>query len=111
MKRVSAFLFLIILSPLVLGPAALGQQEQTESNRKIVNRVTPQYPEIARTMNLRGNVKAEAVVQPNGMVKSVEVKGGHPVLVRAAQDAIYKWKWAPAPHETREPIEVKFDPQ
>jgi len=31
--------------------------------------------------------------------------------VRAAQDAIYKWKWAPASHETREPIEVKFDPQ
>jgi hypothetical protein len=45
------------------------------------------------------------------MVKSVEVKGGHPVLVRAAQDAIYKWKWAPASHETREAIEVKFDPQ
>jgi len=50
-------------------------------------------------------------VQPNGVVKSVEVKGGHPVLVRAAQDAIYKWKWAPATHETREPIEVRFDPQ
>ena len=58
--------------------------------------MTPQYPEMARTMNLRGNVKAEAVVEPNGVVKSVEVKGGHPVLVRAAQDAIYKWKWAPA---------------
>jgi TonB family protein len=110
MKRVSAFLFLIILSPLVLGPAALGQQEQTESSRKIVNRVMPQYPEMARTMNLRGSVKAEALVQPNGAVKSVDVKGGHPVLVRAAQDAIYKWKWAPASHETREPIEVKFDP-
>ena len=66
---------------------------------------------MARTMNLKGNVKAEAVVEPNGVVKSVEVKGGHPVLVRAAQDAIYKWKWAPASHETREPIEVKFDPQ
>ena len=33
------------------------------------------------------------------------------VIVRAAQDAIYKWKWAPASHETREPIEVRFDPQ
>jgi outer membrane biosynthesis protein TonB len=62
-------------------------------------------------MNLRGSVKADALVEPNGVVKSVEVKGGHPVLVRAAQSAIYKWKWAPAAHETREPIEVKFDPQ
>jgi TonB family protein len=87
------------------------QQEQTEGSRRILRRVTPQYPEMARTMNLRGNVKAEAVVEANGVVKSVEVRGGHPVLVRAAQDAIYKWKWAPATRETREPIEVRFDPR
>jgi hypothetical protein len=61
-------------------------------------------------MNLRGSVKAEAVVQPNGMVKSVEIRGGHPVLVEAAQRAIYKWRWAPAAHESRELIEVGFDP-
>lgn len=111
MKRVTAALFLALLPMSILVPAAVGQQEQSESNRKIVNRVTPQYPPMARTMNLRGSVKAEALVQPNGVVKTVEVKGGHPLLVRAAQDAIYKWKWAPASHETREPIEVKFDPQ
>ena len=111
MKRAPAALFVVLLSALVLVPATFGQQEQAESNRKILNRVTPQYPEMARTMNLKGSVKAEALVQPNGVVKSVEVKGGHPVLVRAAQDAIYKWKWAPASRETREPIEVRFDPQ
>lgn len=110
-KRIPTALFLALLSVLVLVPATFGQQELTEGNRKVVSRVMPQYPEMARTMNLKGSVKAEAVVQPNGLVKSVEVKGGHPVLVRAAQDAIYKWKWAPASHETREPIEVKFDPQ
>jgi TonB family protein len=109
--RVATVMLLALLPALVLVPAASGQQEATESARKIVNRVTPQYPQIARTMKLQGNVKAEALVQPNGVVKSVEVKGGHPVLVRAAQDAIYKWKWAPATHETREPIEVRFDPQ
>jgi TonB family protein len=109
MKRIPTALFLALLSVLV--PAAIGQQEQSEGSRKVVNRVMPQYPTMARTLNLRGSVKAEALVEPNGQVKSVEVKGGHPVLVRAAQDAIYKWKWAPASHETREPIEVKFDPQ
>jgi TonB family protein len=75
-----------------------------------VSRITPQYPEMARSIRLSGSVKAEALVEPNGVVKTVEVKGGNPVLVRAAQSAIYKWKWAPAAHETREPIEVKFDP-
>jgi TonB family protein len=109
MNRVPAVILLTLLT-LVLAPIAFAQQE-AEGVRKVVNRVTPQYPAIARTMKLRGNVKAEAVVQPNGTVKTIEVKGGHPVLVRAAEDAIYKWRWAPAAHETREPIEVRFDPQ
>jgi TonB family protein len=111
MNRCLTTVFLVFFAGLILVPASFAQQEQSESARKILNRVTPQYPDIARAMNLRGSVKADALVEPNGVVKSVEVKGGHPVLVRAAQSAIYKWKWAPAAHETREPIEVKFDPQ
>jgi TonB family protein len=101
---------LLLLSTLVL-PAALFEQEDVAPARKILNQVTPQYPQIARNMNLKGSVRAEAVVEPNGIVKTVEVKGGHPLLVRAAQSAIYKWRWAPAAHETREPIEVKFNPE
>jgi hypothetical protein len=30
--------------------------------------------------------------------------------VQAAQNAILKWRWEPASHETREPIEVNFNP-
>jgi TonB family protein len=101
---------LLLLSALVLPAASFGQEDVAPA-RKILNQVTPQYPQIARNMNLRGSVRAEAVVEPNGIVKTVEVKGGHPLLVRAAQSAIYKWRWAPAAHETREPIEVKFNPE
>ena len=101
---------LVLIGALVCAPASIGQHEQTEGTRRIVSRMTPQYPEMARRIRLSGSVKAEALVEPNGVVKTVEVKGGSPVLVRAAQSAIYKWKWAPAAHETREPIEVKFDP-
>ena len=103
--------FLAASSVLVLTVTLLAQQDQSDITRKIVNRVTPRYPAMARAMSLRGSVKAEAVVQPNGMVKSIEVKGGHPVLVEAVQHAIYKWRWAPAAHETRELIEVKFEPE
>jgi len=111
MNRCLTAFFLLSFAVLVLDPASVAQQEHPEGIRKIVTRVTPQYPEMARTMNLRGNVKAEALVEPNGVVKSVEVRGGHPVLVRAAEDAIYKWKWVPAGHETHEFIEVRFDPR
>jgi len=60
-------------------------------------------------MKISGNVKLEAIVAPNGSVKSVEVKGGHPLLAQTAQDAIREWKWEPTSHETHEIIEVKFD--
>ena len=110
-KRILTATFLFLFWALISASGSFAQHESSESNRKIVNRVVPQYPEIARSMNLAGSVKAEAVVAPNGVVKSVEVRGGHPALVRAAENAIYKWKWAPASHETREPIEVRFDPR
>ena len=77
-----------------------------------MNRVSPESPEIARRMRIAGVVKAEVLVSPNGTVKNVEIKGGHPghpVLAQAAQMAILKWKWEPAPHETRELLEIKFN--
>jgi TonB family protein len=103
---------LILFSGLSLaGPPAFAQLEQSEGSRKVVNKVVPSYPAIARTLNLKGSVRLEALVLPNGNIKTVEVKGGHPVLAQAAEHAIRKWKWEPAAHETIEPIEVKFDPQ
>jgi len=90
---------------------SIAQQEQSESKRKVVNRVVPAYPELARRMNVRGTVKLEALVASNGNVKSLEIKGGHPLLSQAAQNAILKWRWEPASHETREPVEVSFDPR
>jgi TonB family protein len=85
-------------------------QETSESNRPVVTRVTPQYPSLARGMKLQGSVKVEAVVAPDGSAKTVAIKGGHPLLAQAAHDAVQKWKWVPAPAETRELIEIKFNP-
>jgi TonB family protein len=85
-------------------------QEQSAPARRIVNRVAPEYPRTARDMNLGGIVRVEAVVATNGNVKSVEIRGGHPLLAVAAVGAVSKWKWEPATHETREPVELKFNP-
>ena len=97
----------IILAPIL---SRTQQSDQSESTRKVVNRVVPQYPALARPMNLKGLVRVEAVVAANGTVKSVDAKGGHPVLVQAAQNAIRQWKYEPSPHETKETIEVRFNP-
>jgi TonB family protein len=62
-------------------------------------------------MHISGNVRLEAVVAPNGSVKAVEVRGGHPVLALSAQAAVRDWKYEAGPRETRETVEVKFTPQ
>jgi len=97
---------------LLASAMSLAQDGSTtvEHGRKVTNRVLPAYPELARKANMSGTVKAEALVGPDGRVRSLVMKGGNPVLIQAAEHAIYKWQWAPEKHETRETIEVKFDP-
>jgi TonB family protein len=84
-------------------------QDLSESHRKVVSRVAPVYPSLARTMNIHGSVKVEAVVTPGGVVKTTEIKGGHPVLVQSALNAVAKWKWEPAAKETRELVVIQFN--
>ena len=103
----SAF-FLIFLT--MFAPARLVSQDHSESTstRKIISQVAPQYPSLARSMKIQGKVKADVLVAPDGAVKSVEIKGGHPLLVQSAQNALREWRWEPAPYATHEAVEVKF---
>jgi membrane protein involved in colicin uptake len=49
------------------------------------------------------------VVAADGDVKSVEPKGGSPILLKAAEDAVAKWKFVSG-GESRVIIEVRFAP-
>jgi outer membrane biosynthesis protein TonB len=51
------------------------------------------------------------LVAPDGSVRSVDIKGGHPVLAEAVVNAVRRWKWEPAAHESHETVEVRFTPQ
>ena len=95
----------------VLHGSVLAQEAQPGSARKIVNQLPPAYPALAGKLNLTGSVKLLVTVAPNGSVKSVEIRGGHPVLVPEAQAVIYKWKWAPAKDESQETVEMQFRPR
>jgi len=81
------------------------------SDRKVAARVAPAYPELAKKMHIHGVVRIEAIVRPNGSVKSTRVLGGNPVLVEAAQDAVGKWKFEPAQGETTEVVQLAFEGQ
>src|SRR3981081_617600 len=86
---------------IVFFPASSLAQEQPEATRKIVSKVVPVYPELANKMQMRGTVKVEVVVAPNGKVKFTQVIGGSPLFAKAAVDAIEKWKWGTASTATQ----------
>jgi TonB family protein len=83
--------------------------QESAGARKLITKTAAVYPPLARSMNLHGVVKLEAHVAPNGTVKSVVVKGGHPILTQSAVTAVGHWKFEPAPRETTEPVEIAFN--
>ena len=87
------------------------QRAPAHAERKVLSRVTPTYPDLARKMHIHGVVRVETLVRPNGSVKSTRVLGGNPVLVDAAIDAIGKWKFEPAPNDTTEVVQLTFEGQ
>jgi len=110
MRSLGVAAFWCLCLAVVLPLSSLSQEDGPESDRKVVSRVSPIYPQLARASNLRGTVRLNALVASNGTVKSVALRGGNPVLAKAAEDAVRKWKWAPATHDSREAVEVRFDP-
>lgn len=109
--RTRYFLVLTLLSSFCFRSAELAYcQSDSDSSRKVLRKVDPRYPELARRMNLNGTVKVIAVVAQDGSVKKVEPVGGSPILVEAAQSAISQWRFAPG-GDSREPIVLHFSPQ
>ena len=111
MMRKSYVLLIVLVLSFSLGVPGMahGQQSSAEGVRRVVKRVEPRYPDMARKINLGGTVKVVAVVTSDGNVKKVEPVGGSPLLVEAAQTAISQWKYAPGT-ESRESVELHFIP-
>jgi TonB family protein len=79
-----------------------------QEGRKLVRKVDPVYPELARKMNLSGIVKVEFTIAQDGSVKDVQVLGGSPLLAASVQDAVKQWKYASGPSESKKTLEFKF---
>lgn len=109
MRKVLAFILVLCLAAGLA--CAQNVSAEADAGRKVVSRIAPAYPELAKRMHLQGVVKVEAVIRPNGAVKSTRALGGHPVLVNAATDAVNKWRFEPGASETTEVIELTFIPQ
>jgi TonB family protein len=83
---------------------------QAEINRKMISRVVPVYPELARRMNITGVVKIEVTILPNGSVKDAKAVGGHPLFIVAALDAAKKCRFEASAVESTQIVDFHFDP-
>lgn len=90
--------------------SATAQAPDAESKRKVVKRVMPSYPPIARAGRLSGKVKLELVVGLDGKVQTVKILGGNPLFEEAATDAAKLMRFEAGSKETTEVIAFEFVP-
>lgn len=112
-KRALAVCLFAVTALVIGGTVSLRAQvaDYSETKRKIKMLVRPQYPELAKKLNLVGAVKIEVTIGTDGKVKRTHVLGGHPVLATEAEKAVSQSEFEPGPKETTEVIEFKFTAQ
>jgi TonB family protein len=108
LKPVVFVLITTLLWNTVATSPASSQTSQAQTNtRKLKVSVPPEYPELARKMNIQGVARVLLTVTSDGRVVGVKELGGNPVLVAALAQAVRKWKYESADHESE--IEVRFE--
>jgi len=118
------FLFLIgtmlcnLATPIAAAQSSPPQSSQSQSSqsqtslsqssgRKVKSSAPPEYPELARKLNIQGMARVLLTVTADGKVVNVKDLGGNPILVAALVDAVKKWKYEPADRESA--VEVRFE--
>jgi protein TonB len=101
----------MILTGSLLGLSSLLMAQEVKHLNKAealgaaVSKPQPEYPSMARQFKLEGTVELNAYVNEDGMVEKSEVVSGNPILARAAQDGVKKWRFNKV---TEEGKPVKF---
>jgi protein TonB len=80
---------------------------------KLVKQVIPVYPLLARNVRISGVVHLVGIIGKDGTIRNLQLIDGHPLLARAALDAVAQWVYKPTllsgvPVEVICPIDVTF---
>lgn len=62
---------------------------------KLINKVPPQYPEVAQSAHVTGTVVLHAVISKSGDIEQLQLVSGPPLLAKAAMDAVTQWRYRP----------------
>lgn len=61
----------------------------------LIRKVQPVYPPLARTARVQGSVVLAALISKDGTIEDLRLLTGHPMLARAAIDAVKQWRYKP----------------
>ena len=80
---------------------------------KLIYRIDPVYPDLARRIHLQGVVELHAIIGTDGRVKELQVWTGNPILTQPAAEAVRQWRYQPTllngqPVEVQTVVTVKF---
>jgi TonB family protein len=80
---------------------------------KLLKRVTPAYPDVARGEHLGGTVRMHAIIAKDGRIRQLRVMKGFCSLARPSLEAVQKWQYSPTmllgqPVEVDTTIDVIF---
>ncbi|HEY6139048.1 MAG TPA: energy transducer TonB [Thermoanaerobaculia bacterium] len=76
---------------------------------KVLRRVTPPYPEVARRIRMNGTVILECIIDQSGRVRDAKVlQSSFAAFEQPALDAIRQWEFAPGTLNGQ-PVNVQFN--
>ncbi len=85
--------------PRVADPPAAPTKQITVSggvqSAKLIRKVIPLYPTLARQARVSGTVELVGIIAKDGTIQQLQVVSGHPLLVKAALDAVHQWIYSP----------------
>ena len=111
LKTVASFFFAGLCVIVSLGRVQAQQARQLDnSERRIINRIEPEYPETLKRLFIGGIVRIQVTVNPNGKVESTELLGGSPILGQSAIKAVKQWKYASSASTDKLVVQLEFDP-
>ena len=86
---------------------------QSEAVGAATTKVQPEYPQLARQLNIGGTVELQILISETGAVESITPLSGNPVLTKPAADAVKRWKFKPfqqdgAPVKAQAVLKISF---
>ena len=72
----------------------------------LIRQIKPTYPPLAKQTHTQGMVVLQAIIARDGTIQQLRVASGHPLLTRAAVEAVQQWRYRPY-LLNGEPVEVE----